>query len=172
MRRVNARPDSQITFTLTCSRSSEAKLERDPSRVQRYTVPKEVFDCQGELRITMSKVYESITMVYEHKCHMETDKFHMTEEVRNYIKFQKRLAPRQIYQNLIQMANDSEFEKTDLHTITKATSGIQLQNPSGKETPQTISDLASSSWLSRADSSLLRDSKNLESRRESPRQRS
>ncbi|KAK9358991.1 hypothetical protein V1504DRAFT_395838 [Lipomyces starkeyi] len=109
MRRVNARPDGQITFTLTCSRSSEAKLERDPSRVQRYTVPKEVFDCQGELRITMSKVYESITMVYEHKCHMETDKFHMTEEVRNYIKFQKRLAPRQIYQNLIQMANKNRF---------------------------------------------------------------
>ncbi|KAK9350538.1 hypothetical protein V1523DRAFT_370508, partial [Lipomyces doorenjongii] len=43
----------------------------------------------------------------------------MTEEVRNYIKSQKRLAPRQIYQNLIQMANDSEFEKTDLHTITR-----------------------------------------------------
>ncbi|KAK9427468.1 hypothetical protein V1505DRAFT_358742, partial [Lipomyces doorenjongii] len=52
-----------------------AKLERDPFRVQRYTVPKEVFDCQGELHITMSKVYESITMVSEHKCHMETDKF-------------------------------------------------------------------------------------------------
>jgi hypothetical protein len=67
----------------------------------------------------MSKVYESITMVYEHKCHMKADKFHMTEEVRNYIKSQKRLAPRQIYQNLIQMANDSDFEQTDLHTITR-----------------------------------------------------
>ncbi|KAK9481608.1 hypothetical protein V1527DRAFT_486447 [Lipomyces starkeyi] len=28
----------------------------------------------------MSEVYQSITMVYEHKCHTETDKFHMTEE--------------------------------------------------------------------------------------------
>ncbi|KAK9243959.1 hypothetical protein V1506DRAFT_555031 [Lipomyces tetrasporus] len=80
MRRVNAKPDGPITFTMTCSRSSEAKLERDPFRVQRYTIPKEVFDCQGELHFTMSKLYESITMVYEHNCHMETDKFHMTEE--------------------------------------------------------------------------------------------
>ncbi|KAK9482913.1 hypothetical protein V1527DRAFT_521761 [Lipomyces starkeyi] len=119
MRRVNARADGQTSFTLTCSRSNECKLERDISRVQRYTVSKEVFDCQGELRITMSKVYESVTMVYEHKGHMETNKFHMTEEVRNYIKSQKRLAPRQIYQNLIQMANEGEFEKTDLHTITR-----------------------------------------------------
>jgi hypothetical protein len=36
MRRVNARSDSQITFTLTCSLSSEANLQRDSSRVQRY----------------------------------------------------------------------------------------------------------------------------------------
>ncbi|KAK9326576.1 hypothetical protein V1520DRAFT_268104, partial [Lipomyces starkeyi] len=55
----------------------------------------------------------------EHKGHIETHKFHMTEEVRNYIRAQNRLAPRQIYQNLIQMANEPEFEKTDLHTITR-----------------------------------------------------
>ncbi|KAK9491226.1 hypothetical protein V1508DRAFT_405722 [Lipomyces doorenjongii] len=76
MRRVNVKP--------------EAKLERDPFRVQRYTVPTEVFDCQGDLHITMSKVYESRTMVSEHKCHMETDKF----------PYDRR-------------------EKTDLHTITR-----------------------------------------------------
>ncbi|KAK9314950.1 hypothetical protein V1524DRAFT_447531 [Lipomyces starkeyi] len=98
IRLVNARPDSQTTFTL---------------------ISKEVFDCQGELRITRSEVYESITIVYEHKGHIETHKFHMTEEVRNYIRAQSRLAPRQIYQNLIQMADGLEFEKTDLHTITR-----------------------------------------------------
>ncbi|KAK9235978.1 hypothetical protein V1525DRAFT_458055 [Lipomyces kononenkoae] len=119
VRRVNVKSDGQSTFTLSCSRSSETKIERDPSQIQRYTVSKDVFDCQGELRITMSKAYESVTIVYEHKCHMETQKFHMTDEVRNYIKSQKRLTPRQIYQNLVQMANESEFEKTDLHTITR-----------------------------------------------------
>ncbi|KAK9427513.1 hypothetical protein V1505DRAFT_424162 [Lipomyces doorenjongii] len=80
MRRVNARADGQTSFTLTCSRSNECKIERDIARVQRYTVSKDVFDCQGELRITMSNVYESVTMVYEHKGPMETHKFHMTEE--------------------------------------------------------------------------------------------
>ncbi|KAK9311304.1 hypothetical protein V1524DRAFT_450381 [Lipomyces starkeyi] len=110
---------SQTTFTLSCARSNEWKLERDPSRVERYTVSKEVFDCQGELRITLSKVYESITIVYEHKGHIETHKLHMTEEVRSYIRAQNRLAPRQIYQNLIQVAKEPEFEKTDLHTITR-----------------------------------------------------
>ncbi|KAK9233687.1 hypothetical protein V1525DRAFT_392261, partial [Lipomyces kononenkoae] len=119
VRRVNVKSDGQSTFTLSCSRSSETKIERDPSQIQRYTVSKDVFDCQGELRITMSKAYESVTIVYEHKCHMATQKFHMTDEVRNYIKSQKRLTPRQIYQNLVQMANESEFQKTDLYTITR-----------------------------------------------------
>ncbi|KAK9357267.1 hypothetical protein V1504DRAFT_442908 [Lipomyces starkeyi] len=67
----------------------------------------------------MSKVYQSVKVVYEHKGHMETHKFHMTEEVRNYIKSEKRLAPRQIYHNLIPMANEGKFEKTDLHTIAR-----------------------------------------------------
>ncbi|KAK9234052.1 hypothetical protein V1525DRAFT_414313 [Lipomyces kononenkoae] len=112
LRRVNVNSD-------VCSRSSEAKIERDPSQIQRYTVAKDVFDCQGELHITMSKVYESVTIVYEHKCHTETQKFHMTDEVRSYVKSQKRLTPRQIYQNLVQMANENEFENTDLYTITR-----------------------------------------------------
>ncbi|KAK9251276.1 hypothetical protein V1507DRAFT_499494 [Lipomyces tetrasporus] len=115
VRRVNVKSDGS-TFTLSCSRSSEAKIERHPSNIQRYI---DVFDCQGELHITLSKVYKSAMIVYDHKCHMETHKFHMTEEVRNYIRSQKRLTPRQIYQNLIQMANEAEFEKTDLCTITR-----------------------------------------------------
>ncbi|KAK9246506.1 hypothetical protein V1506DRAFT_574143 [Lipomyces tetrasporus] len=118
VRRVNVKSDGS-TFTLSCSRSSEAKIARHLSNIQRYTVSKDVFDCQGELHITLSKVYKSAMIVCDHKCHMETHKFHMTEEVRNYIRSQKRLTPRQIYQNLIQMANEAEFEKTDLCTITR-----------------------------------------------------
>ncbi|KAK9328093.1 hypothetical protein V1520DRAFT_12359 [Lipomyces starkeyi] len=94
-------------------------IQRFMANILSLLVSKEVFDCKGELRITLSKVYESITIVYEHKGHIETHKFHVTEEVRNYIRAQNRLAPRQIYQNLIQMANEPEFEKTGLHTITR-----------------------------------------------------
>ncbi|KAK9485757.1 hypothetical protein V1527DRAFT_451768, partial [Lipomyces starkeyi] len=39
-----------------------------------------------------------------------SQKFHMTQEVQKYIKANKRLPPRQIYQNLIQMTNEPEFE--------------------------------------------------------------
>jgi hypothetical protein len=74
-------------------------IQRLMANILSLLVSKEVFDCQRELRITLSKVYESITIVYEHKGHIETHKFHMTEEVRDYIRAQNRLAPSQIYQN-------------------------------------------------------------------------
>ncbi|KAJ8099080.1 hypothetical protein POJ06DRAFT_282218 [Lipomyces tetrasporus] len=79
-RRCTERND-EIKFSFTCSRSTERQTERDPLGIQRYTI-----------------------IVYDHKGHTETPKFHVTDE---------------IYQNLIRMAGDSQFEKTDLHTITR-----------------------------------------------------
>ncbi|ODQ68719.1 hypothetical protein LIPSTDRAFT_7498 [Lipomyces starkeyi NRRL Y-11557] len=43
----------------------------------------------------------------------------MTPEVESYIKAHKHFAPRQIYQNLLQMMDNSQFERTELHTITR-----------------------------------------------------
>ncbi|KAK9312876.1 hypothetical protein V1524DRAFT_449322 [Lipomyces starkeyi] len=68
-------------------------------------------DCRGELHISFSKANESAIIVYEHNGHSETPKFAITEE--------KGFPPRQIYQKLIQMADDPQFEKTELHTITR-----------------------------------------------------
>ncbi|KAK9327926.1 hypothetical protein V1520DRAFT_20991 [Lipomyces starkeyi] len=62
---------------------------------------------------------ESATIIYEHNGHTEAPKFHMTAEVESYIKAQRSFPPRQIYHNLMQMADDSPFEKTELHTITR-----------------------------------------------------
>ncbi|KAK9364466.1 hypothetical protein V1509DRAFT_650584 [Lipomyces kononenkoae] len=90
LRRCKERPDGPDYF-LTCSRSQERKTERDPLSLQRYTSVKEFFPCHGELHITFSKSNLSVTITYDHKCHTETPKFHVTEE----------------------------FKETELHTITK-----------------------------------------------------
>ncbi|KAK9493604.1 hypothetical protein V1508DRAFT_461173 [Lipomyces doorenjongii] len=57
--------------------------------------------------------------MYEHIGHTESRKFHMTDEVRNYIRSHKYLSPRQIYRNMIQMTNVSDFEKPEAHVITR-----------------------------------------------------
>ncbi|KAK9483367.1 hypothetical protein V1527DRAFT_454124 [Lipomyces starkeyi] len=80
---------------------------------------KEYFKCRGELYISFSKANESGTIIYEHIGHTESQKFHMTQEVQKYIKANKRLPPRQIYQYLIQMTNEPQFETTEVHTITR-----------------------------------------------------
>ncbi|KAK9357208.1 hypothetical protein V1504DRAFT_472255 [Lipomyces starkeyi] len=116
-RRCSERND-EIKFSFTCSRSTERETERDPLRIQRYTIPKE-FYCHGLLHIILSKDNGSAVIVYDHRGHTETPKFHVTDEVRSYIDAQKLFPPRQIYQNLIRMAGDSQFEETDLHTITR-----------------------------------------------------
>ncbi|KAK9327712.1 hypothetical protein V1520DRAFT_30351 [Lipomyces starkeyi] len=59
-------------FSLTCSRAEERKAERDLSRIKRYTETKEFFDCHGELRINFSKSNLSLTILYDHKGHVET----------------------------------------------------------------------------------------------------
>ncbi|KAK9318954.1 hypothetical protein V1517DRAFT_235840, partial [Lipomyces orientalis] len=119
LRRCNERVDG-LTFSLTCSRSNERRTrERDPSSVQRYTTAKEFFDCHGELHISFSKSNRSATIIYDHKCRTETPKFRITEEIQQYIKAQQLFPPRQIYQNLIQLADSPQFAKTDLHTITR-----------------------------------------------------
>ncbi|KAK9427264.1 hypothetical protein V1505DRAFT_404789 [Lipomyces doorenjongii] len=64
-------------------------------------------------------MHESAIIIYEHNGHTESPKFHVTEEIHNYIKEQKNLPPRQIYWNLIQLADDPRFKKTELHTITR-----------------------------------------------------
>ncbi|KAK9341844.1 hypothetical protein V1522DRAFT_433108 [Lipomyces starkeyi] len=64
-------------------------------------------------------MHESAIIIYEHNGHTESPRFHVTEEICNYIMEQKHLPPRQIYWNLIQLADDPRFEKTELHTITR-----------------------------------------------------
>ncbi|KAK9376805.1 uncharacterized protein V1513DRAFT_456766 [Lipomyces chichibuensis] len=88
-------------FSFTCSRSTECETERDPLKIQRYTIPKEFFDCHCQLYIILSKDNGSAVRVYDHRGHLETPKFHVTDE------------------NLIRLAGDSQFERTDLHTITR-----------------------------------------------------
>ncbi|KAK9487534.1 hypothetical protein V1527DRAFT_495035 [Lipomyces starkeyi] len=85
----------KIQFTR--SRSIERKTERDVQSIRRYTVAREFFECHDELHISFSMANESATIIYEHNGHTEAPTFHMTAEVKNYIK----------------------FEKTELHTITR-----------------------------------------------------
>ncbi|KAK9242179.1 hypothetical protein V1506DRAFT_495861 [Lipomyces tetrasporus] len=119
LRRCNERVDGP-RFSLTCSCSNERRTGvRDPSSVQRHTTAKEFFDCHGELHISFSKSNLSATIIYDHKCHAETPKFRITEEIQQYIKAQQLFPSRQIYQNLIHLANSPQFAKTDLHTITR-----------------------------------------------------
>ncbi|KAK9251679.1 hypothetical protein V1507DRAFT_482178 [Lipomyces tetrasporus] len=110
LRRCNERVDGP-RFSLTCSCSNERRTGvRDPSSVQRHTTAKEFFDCHGELHISFSKSNLSATIIYDHKCHAETPKFRITEEIQQYIKAQQLFPPRQIYQNLIQLANSPHGE--------------------------------------------------------------
>ncbi|KAK9249775.1 hypothetical protein V1507DRAFT_483389 [Lipomyces tetrasporus] len=100
LRRCKERADGP-EFILTCSRSHERKTERDPETVQRYTTAKEFFVCHGELRIAFLKANPTATITYDHKCHTETPKFHVTEE------------------NLIRLADSPQFKNTELHKITR-----------------------------------------------------
>ncbi|KAK9334546.1 hypothetical protein V1521DRAFT_486353 [Lipomyces starkeyi] len=90
----------------------------DLSLVRRNS-QKEYFECHGELHISFSQANESATLIYEHIGHTESRRFHMTDEIRNYITSNKNLPPRQIYQNLIQMTDISEFEKTEAVILTR-----------------------------------------------------
>ncbi|KAK9489134.1 hypothetical protein V1508DRAFT_407252 [Lipomyces doorenjongii] len=98
---------------------TERKAERDLTRIQRNTETKEFFDYHGELRINFSKSNLSLTILYDHKGHVETPKFHVTEEMQKYIEAHTLVPPRLIYQNLIAMADGSQLKSTDLHTISK-----------------------------------------------------
>ncbi|KAK9236708.1 hypothetical protein V1525DRAFT_426897 [Lipomyces kononenkoae] len=109
------RPDGE-RFNLTWSRSIERKADRDPQSIQRR---ERIFECHGERHISFSKANESAIIIYEHNGHIKAPTYHMTAEVKDYIKAQSRFPPRQIYQSLMQMADDSQFEKTDLHSITR-----------------------------------------------------
>ncbi|ODQ68768.1 hypothetical protein LIPSTDRAFT_76768 [Lipomyces starkeyi NRRL Y-11557] len=107
-------------YSFGCPASVENRPpERDPSTIQRYTAQKEYFECHGELHISFSQANESATLIYEHIGHTESRRFHMTDEIRNYITSNKNLPPRQIYQNLIQMTDISEFEKTEAVILTR-----------------------------------------------------
>ncbi|KAK9233721.1 hypothetical protein V1525DRAFT_460029 [Lipomyces kononenkoae] len=94
-RRCTERND-EIKFSFTCSCSTERETERDPLKVQRYTIAKEFFDCQGRLHITISK--NNGTKLYRYA--------------------QVPFSAADI-SDLTPMADDSQFEKTDLHTITR-----------------------------------------------------
>ncbi|KAK9236667.1 hypothetical protein V1525DRAFT_451099 [Lipomyces kononenkoae] len=113
VRRVNERQDGP-RFNLSCASAKERKSERDVSN----SPPKEFFECCGEIHITFSKTQVLAIIIYEHNGHTESPKFHVTAEICKYIKEQRHLPPRQIYWNLIQLADEARFEKTELHTIT------------------------------------------------------
>ncbi|KAK9234005.1 hypothetical protein V1525DRAFT_440141 [Lipomyces kononenkoae] len=92
-------------FSFNCPASVDDRpAERDPSTIQRYTVQKQYFECHGEFHISFSKANASATVMYEHIGHTESRKFHITDEVRNYIR---------IYRNMIQMTNP------EAHVITR-----------------------------------------------------
>ncbi|KAK9371491.1 uncharacterized protein V1513DRAFT_455593 [Lipomyces chichibuensis] len=54
---------------------------------------------------------ESANIIYEHNGHTEAPKFHMTAEVEIYIKALRSFPPRQVYHNLMQMADDPQLGK-------------------------------------------------------------
>ncbi|KAJ8096469.1 hypothetical protein POJ06DRAFT_203943 [Lipomyces tetrasporus] len=119
LRHAHERHDG-TKYSFGCPASVEHRpAVRDPSTVQRYTVQKEYFECHGTLQISFSQANASATVIYEHIGHTESRKFHMTDEVREYITSHKYLPPRQIYQNLMQMTSISEFEKIEAHILTK-----------------------------------------------------
>ncbi|KAK9486284.1 hypothetical protein V1527DRAFT_496028 [Lipomyces starkeyi] len=93
---------------MTRSRSIKRKTERDPLNIQRYT---EFCDRSGELHISFSKANGSAIIIYEHNGHSKTPKFAITEEVLHFIKAQKGFPPRQLYQKLIQMADDPQRQQ-------------------------------------------------------------
>ncbi|KAK9493033.1 hypothetical protein V1508DRAFT_455731 [Lipomyces doorenjongii] len=90
--------------------------------IKRYTAQKEYFECHGELHTNFSKANESATIIYEHVGHTESQMFHMTQDMQDYIRAHKRLSPRQIYQNLIQMTN-KDFEHSEVQIITHKAGG-------------------------------------------------
>ncbi|KAK9374812.1 uncharacterized protein V1513DRAFT_444467 [Lipomyces chichibuensis] len=69
--------------------ASSVQTERDPLCIQRYKyvirLPKEFFDCHGQLHIILSKDNGSAVIVYEHRCQLKHHKFHVTDEVRSSI---------------------------------------------------------------------------------------
>ncbi|KAK9350896.1 hypothetical protein V1523DRAFT_457889 [Lipomyces doorenjongii] len=89
-------------------------VERDRLNIRRYTAAKEFFECQGELHISFSKATESAIVMYEHKGHMEPPKFHMPALTSN--RLPSSLKP---YCRFFDMVEDPQFEKTELHTITR-----------------------------------------------------
>ncbi|KAK9494066.1 hypothetical protein V1508DRAFT_59325 [Lipomyces doorenjongii] len=99
--------------------SCPASVKHRPAVRDPYSGTLEYFECQGELQISFSQANASATLIYEHIGHTESGKFRMTGEVRNYIASHKYLAPRQIYQNLIQMTNGLDFEKYEAHVVTR-----------------------------------------------------
>ncbi|KAK9372454.1 uncharacterized protein V1513DRAFT_238637 [Lipomyces chichibuensis] len=104
-----------FTCIQVCNRSFLSSTFADATS---RAAAKDFFDCHGELHISFSKSNRSETIIYDHKCHAETPKFPITEEIQQYIKAQQLFPPRQIYQNLVQLAHSPQFAKTDLHTIT------------------------------------------------------
>ncbi|KAK9368836.1 hypothetical protein V1509DRAFT_609236 [Lipomyces kononenkoae] len=107
-------------YSFGCPVSVEHRpAERDPSTIRRYIVQKEYFQCHDEFHISFSKTNASATVIYEHIGHTESRKFHMIDDVRNYMKSHKYHPPRQIYRNLIQMTNVSDFEKPEAHVVTR-----------------------------------------------------
>ncbi|KAK9489113.1 hypothetical protein V1508DRAFT_407263 [Lipomyces doorenjongii] len=77
--------------------------ERRDGAKYSFNFQKEYFECHGEFHISFSKTNASATVIYEHNGHTES---------RNH-------TPRQIYRNMIQMTNVSDFEKPEAHVITR-----------------------------------------------------
>ncbi|KAK9496120.1 hypothetical protein V1508DRAFT_401417 [Lipomyces doorenjongii] len=89
-------------FHLSCSRSVERKTERDPLSVTRYTGTSIHF---YKLHISFSKSNGSA--------------FHMTPEVKCYMTHINILHRDRSIRILLRMIDSSQFERTELHTITR-----------------------------------------------------
>ncbi|KAK9351085.1 hypothetical protein V1523DRAFT_417796 [Lipomyces doorenjongii] len=106
----------------SCAQTTDRDLQKRAVMLLRsdiFDLQKEYFECQGELQISFSQANASATLIYEHIGYTESRKFRMTGEVRNYIASHKYLAPRQIYQNMIQMSSGLDFEKDEAHVVTR-----------------------------------------------------
>ncbi|KAK9237012.1 hypothetical protein V1525DRAFT_344873, partial [Lipomyces kononenkoae] len=135
-------------YTFSCPASFDDRpAERDPSTIQRYIGQHQYFECHGEFHINFSKANTSATVMYEHIGHTESREFPLTDEVRNYIKSHKYLPPRQIYRDLIQMTNGSDFEKPEAHVITRKQVYNFWISPTQREMHRDVDDFKSAQLL-------------------------
>ncbi|KAK9432647.1 hypothetical protein V1505DRAFT_413521 [Lipomyces doorenjongii] len=99
----------------TCAQSGGQELQRRTAMILR----KDVFDLRRILLPDGARFNLSCSRSTKRKTERDSLSIRWYTEAQNYVKVQKLFLPRQIYQNSIQMADGPQFEKTELHTITR-----------------------------------------------------